>query len=417
MRENKILEFKENIESNTFLKTVSAFANYCTGCIIFGICDDGTAKGVDNPVDACLRIENKINDNIRPAPTYTLTINDNDTITLEVCLGTFKPYFYKGKAYKRNDSSSIEVDRLELNRLILEGQNLSFEELVSSKQNLQFNVLEKELIETVEIKALNEDILKILNLYSSEGKFNNAAALLADENNYKGVDIVKFGNNMDEIMDRETFENVSIISLLKDTVDIYKKYYQYEKINDTVRTKVELIPEKAFREAIGNALIHRLWDNNLFIRISMYSDKIEITSPGGLPSGLSKEEYLDGQISLLRNTIIGNTFYRLKYIEKFGTGILRIKNAYINSLVKPEFKVYDNSITIVLPVISYGVDLTDEEKIIVNLLNNNMKLSRNQIESEVKFSKDKTIRVLNALIDKNIILKSGKARGVRYYLK
>lgn len=417
MRENKILEFKENIESNTFLKTVSAFANYCTGCITFGICDDGTVKGVDNPVDACLRIENKINDNIKPVPTYTLTINDNDTITLEVCLGSFKPYFYKGKAYKRNDSSSIEVDRLELNRLILEGQNLSFEDLVSSKQNLQFKVLEKELIETVEIKLLNEDILKTLNFYTSEGKFNNAAALLADENDYKGVDIVKFGSNMDEIMDREIFENISIISLLKNTVDIYKKYYQYEKINDTVRTKVESIPEKAFREAIANALLHRLWDVNSFIRISMYSDKIEITSPGGLPSGMSKEEYLDGQISLLRNTIISNVFYRLKYIEKFGTGILRIKNAYINSLVKPEFKTYENSITIILPVISFDVDLTDDEKIIVNLLKSNMKLSRNQIESEAQFSKDKTIRVLNALIDKKVVLKSGKARGVRYYLK
>ena len=56
----------------------------------------------------------------------------------------------------------------------------------------------------------------------------------------------------------------------------------------------------------------------------MYENRIEISSPGGLPSELSEEEYLNGQISILRNPIIGNVFFRLKYIEKFGTGILRI---------------------------------------------------------------------------------------------
>ena len=60
MRESKDLEFKETI-TNSFLKTVSAFANYRNGKIIFGISDNGDIKGISNPVQACLDIENKIN--------------------------------------------------------------------------------------------------------------------------------------------------------------------------------------------------------------------------------------------------------------------------------------------------------------------------------------------------------------------
>lgn len=65
MRETNNWEFKENI-TNTFLKTVSAFANYGDGEIRFGIKDDGTVFGVKDPIQMCLNIENKINDSIRP---------------------------------------------------------------------------------------------------------------------------------------------------------------------------------------------------------------------------------------------------------------------------------------------------------------------------------------------------------------
>lgn len=226
MKEHKALEYKETIDSNTFLKTVSAYANYGSGRIVFGIDDDGKTIGISNPVDACLRIEHKINDNIKPSPDYTLGITNDNTIILEVQEGPYKPYFYKGKAYKRNDTSTLIVERLELNRLVLEGQNRNFEELEATSQDLTFDTLEKEFINTVKIKDLNDDILKTLGFYTNQEKFNNAAALLSDHNPFKGVDIIKFGNDIDEILDRVTYEHISVISLLKETVNVYKKYYQ-----------------------------------------------------------------------------------------------------------------------------------------------------------------------------------------------
>ena len=85
MRENKRLEYKENMESGTFLKTISAYANYGGGKIIFGIADDGTVKGISKPEEACLNLENKINDSIKPVPEYSIEIGEDSTIILSVC--------------------------------------------------------------------------------------------------------------------------------------------------------------------------------------------------------------------------------------------------------------------------------------------------------------------------------------------
>ena len=417
MRESKYLEYKENLTSNTFLKTVSAYANYGEGKIVFGIDDSGIVIGISDPVNECLNLENKINDSIKPVPEYNLEIQDDSTIILTVFEGMYKPYLYKGKAYKRNDSSTIEVERLEYNRLVLEGSNQSFEELTSSDQQLTFSKLSTELIRVMGIEQLTKDILKTLELYSDQNGFNNAAALLADNNHFKGIDIIRFGDSIDEIMERKTFENVSILSQMEQSIQMFHQYYRYEKIEGMERKSVDKIPEKAFREAVANALVHRMWDIPASIKISMYPDKIEISSPGGLPAGLSEDEYLNGQISLLRNPIIGNVFFRLKYIEKFGTGILRINRAYANALIKPSYQIFSNSIKVILPVIRTDYNLNETEKMLLAFLKNRNNLTRKEIEKLSGMEKTKIIRGLNNLIQKNIVQREGNGRGTRYKIK
>ena len=253
---------------------------------------------------------------------------------------------------------------------------ISFE---TKNKSLHFNQ-----IRVMGIEQLTKDILKTLELYSDKNGFNNAAALLADNNHFKGIDIIRFGDSIDEIMERKS---------------------------------VDKIPEKAFREAVANALVHRMWDIPASIKISMYPDKIEISSPGGLPAGLSEDEYLNGQISLLRNPVIGNVFFRLKYIEKFGTGIMRINYAYKNILVKPEYRIFSNSIRIILPVIKSDYKLNEAEKRLINILTDSGSMTRNEVEKAAEMEKSKTIRILNGLIDKNIIQKKGMGRATKYELK
>ena len=346
MKESRELELKSTI-TNTFLKTVSAFSNYNTGKIIFGVDDNGKIVGLENIEELCLDLENKINDNISPKPDFKF-IKDKkkNIITLIVEEGMNKPYLYKGKAYKRNDTSTVEVDKIELNRLTLSGLNQYYEGLKAKNQNLEFNILKKELEEKLFLNNFSKDILKTLNLYDEKNGYNNAAELLADKNTFSGVDIAKFGKNIDEILDRNLLLNISIILQYKKTLEVFNRYYKYEQIIGSERIEKELIPERAFREVIANALIHRTWDVNSNIRISMYEDKLEVSSPGGLPSGISEKEYLNGQISQLRNPILANIFFRLKYIEMFGTGIRRINESYKDFAVKPNFEIFENSIKI-----------------------------------------------------------------------
>ena len=94
---------------------------------------------------------------------------------------------------------------------------------------------------------------------SKDRKFNNAAALLADENDFYGIDIARFGNSINEIMDRETISGTSVLKQYNSALAMIRRYYQYEEISEIERKKVDLIPENAYREAVANALIHRDW--------------------------------------------------------------------------------------------------------------------------------------------------------------
>ena len=416
MRETRILEFKETI-TNTFLKTVSAFSNYDGGTILFGVDDDGNIKGLPDVKQACLDIENKINDSITPQPDYTLEIQNNDqTIKLTVKSGLQKPYLYKSKAYKRNDTATIEVDTLEFSRLVLDGKNIRFEELPCKDQELSFEILHRKLKETVRIENFDKDTLKTLNLYDDVNGFNNAAGLLADKNHFPGIDIVKFGENISIIQKRSTFENISVLEVYEKAIEVFRDYYQYEVIQGADRKKMEKIPEAAFREAIANALIHRVWDVDSQIRVSMFDDRIDIVSPGGLLSGITEEEYLSGKLSVLRNRNLANVFYRLGFVEIFGTGITRIKQLYAEALIKPDFEVSENAIKIVLPIFEKNADLTEDEIVVYKLLSKTMLKPISEVAPYVPFGKSKTTKLLKEMCQKGVITVEGKGKGTKYII-
>lgn len=417
MRETRMIEFKEEI-TNSFLKTVSAFSNYDGGDIYFGIDDNGNIKGLSNTKQACLDIENKINDSITPQPDYTMELQNNDrTIKLTVKSGTQKPYLYKSKAYKRNDTATIEVDALEFSRLILAGKNIRFEELPCEDQALKFDILSRKLKECIHLEIFNQDTLKTLNLYNNTTGYNNAAGILADKNHFPGIDMVKFGETISVIQKRATFDQISVLEVYDKALEVFRDYYQYEEIKGADRKKVEKISEAAFREAIANALIHREWDIASQIRVSMFNDRIEIVSPGGLPPGITEDEYLSGKISVLRNRNLANVFYRLGFVEIFGTGITRIKQLYEGGLKQPEFEVSENTIKMVLPVLENNLNLTEDERKVYRILSKTMLKSMSEIAPYLDFGKSKTTQLLKNMEKKGIVKIEGRGRGTKYAIK
>lgn len=273
------------------------------------------------------------------------------------------------------------------------------------------------LKEILGIDELSKDVLTSLELYDKKNGYNNAAELLADSNGFLGIDAVRFGDSISIIKDRETHVNESILIQYKEMIDMYRKYYQYEEIVGSTRNKKEIIPEAAFREAIANALVHRTWDVKTNITVSMFENRVEITSPGGLPKGVTKEEYLRGGISVLRNPIIGNVFLRLNLIERFGTGIRRIEEVYKDSLIKPQYLITDNMIKVVLPVMDESMEgLSVVETAILNILKEygSMKMSSSEVARLANLGKTRVVEILNSLSSAGYVEKIGVGRGTGY---
>lgn len=415
MRETNDLEFKESI-TKTFLKTVSAFANYGTGRIVFGVDDSGATIGLSDPTADALRIENMINDSLDPVPHFSLDIDENDrTVLLTVAEGKSKPYLYSKKAYRRADSATVEVDRTEFGRLVLTGRNLTFDEIASSRTDLTFSLLSQRLMEHLGLTAFDENSLRTLGLLNTDGTYTKAAEIFSDRNGLAGIDIVKFGDNISELLDRKTVAGESILGQYDAALEMYERYCTYETVSQAARKRVERAPFEAFREAVANALVHRTWDAAANVTISIHSNRVVIVSPGGLPSGVAAEDYLGGGISIPRNPIVANIFFRLDYIEQFGTGIARINEAYGNLPAKPIFEIRENSLAVTLPFgAAQAAKLTADESAMLDEMSRNLLLSRKELEARTGFSKDKAIRLLNGLVSRGLVVKEGSGRGRKY---
>ena len=401
--------------SNTFLKTVSAFANYGGGRILFGVADDGTEVGLDDPVATRLSIENKINDSLSPIPDYTLAANPRTgVVTLTVLEGLHKPYLYHSKAYRRADTATVEVDQVELTRLVLEGKNLTFEDMPSERADLSFTYLGTWLRNALGIAEVTPDVLRSLELMGADGAYNKAGGLCADVNDMPGVDMVRFGDSISIFLDRETYEHRSVLEQYDLAVAFFRRYFVYEEVVGFERVTRERIPETAFREAVANALVHRQWDVGSHVRVALFDDRVEVSSPGGLPRGLSEREYLNGQVSALRNPIIGNLFFRLHLIERFGTGVLRIRDAYRGSATQPQFDVYDNSLCVTLPIVQERSSLAPDERLVWDFLSGASR-SMSEITAGTGFGKTKAQALLKRMAEAGSVEVTGTGRGTRYH--
>ena len=122
-------------------------------------------------------------------------------------------------------------------------------------------------------------------------------------------------------------------------------------------------------------------------------------------------------MKLLRNRNLANVFYKLGFVEIFGTGITRIKQLYEEGLIKPDFEVSENAIRIVLPIFEKNANLTEDEKTIYKILSKTMLKPISEIALYVPFGKSKTTQLLKDMGQKGVITVEGKGRGTKYIIK
>lgn len=412
-RESRTLEFHEaklGDDMKTYLKTVSAFANYHTGRILFGVRDDGNVVPVSDPMKLCLSIRNQIDDNLEPIPDFSLSIEDNGTVALYVEKGEDTPYLYKGVAYHRSDSTSRPVDRQELRKLSLRGMNLSFENLRAQNQELTFNTFRTWCQDKIGLEDLSLDTLKTFQLYTDQNGFTNAALLLSDQNSFPGVDIVRFGEDHSQILERRILQHSSVLEVYEQACAFFESRYSFEKVEGFTRKLFFTIPPEAFREVLANALVHRDWDSTGNIQIAFDPEGVTVLSQGGHLDGLHPEDCLNRRISIPCNQNLAIVFNRLGLIEKFGTGIDRIKKSYHTGVEKPHFHISDRLIEITLPVLHTIGELSPEEQRVLQLIRSGV--SRRQDLSEwLGYTQYTLTKILKVLQEKKLITKTGSTRN------
>jgi len=300
--ENEKIEFKENAKTNTYIKTVVAFANGNGGKIVFGVKDNGEIIGVENEFEVMDGIINAILDSCYPmiVPDISLHTLENRTIILvEIEGGKKKPYYLKSKGmqkgtYIRSGATTriIEEDYV-LKELVLEGENKYFDQQICYEESVNDEEIEKfcEWLEElarensgsdVKIKKVTKNTLlgwKVLEEKNGEIFLTNAYILLSGRENWEVSRRIQCGVFKGEtrsiFVDKREFEGSIIIQLEK----AYK--YVLEKINlssDIVgiyRVDKYEIPPKSIRELIANAIIHRSYLEPNDIQVALYDNSQE----------------------------------------------------------------------------------------------------------------------------------------------
>lgn len=308
-----------------------------------GINKNGQVVGVEDVDLTQLQIKDRIKNNIQPSTLGLFdvtveTIDNKEVIKVIISSGTEKPYYLRKKGrtpegcYIRVGSSKERMTERMIDDMYAKRIKNTLKEIDSPRQELTFNQL-KIYYEEHGLK-LNDNYLQNLDLLTSEGKYNYNAFLLADENNVS-IKLVKYvGTNKLELLENLEFGNRCLITATQRILDrLDVENTTYAKIEYFGRKEQEKIDSKALKEAVINAIVHNDYSYGNSPIIELYSDRIEITSAGGLPQELSQEEFLEG-VTAPRNKELIRVFKDVDLIENIGSGVLRILDAYDKSCFK-----------------------------------------------------------------------------------
>ena len=355
-QESETVELKAIVVED-IKKEVIAFANCEGGKLYIGVQDDGTVSGVDNPDETSLQISNMVRDAIKPDLTMflhyeTVTVDGKKIVTVDIQQGTERPYYIAKKGlrpegvYVRQGYSSVPATNTAIRRMIKETDGDHFEEMRSLEQNLTFESAKKVFAERNVKFGLTQ--MKTLGMVTQDGVYTNLGLLLSDQCVHTIKAAVFQGTTQSEFKDRKEFSG-SLFRQMNETYDFIDFRNQTHSTFDKLyRIDRRDYPETAVREALLNLLVHREYSFCASTFISLYADRLEFTSIGGLVSGVSLKDITMG-ISVCRNSKLANVFYRLELIEAYGTGIIKIMGAYEGTGMTPQIETSDNAFKIILP--------------------------------------------------------------------
>ena len=425
MFEDKHTEFKSKFVDE-IKKTVVAFANTDGGTLYIGINNDGSVCGVVDADDCLLRVSNTIRDSIKPdvssfCNTTVEQMDGQTVIRLEVQQGTSRPYYIAGKGirpkgvYVRQGASNAPASKTVILNMIKESSGDNYEEARSLNQQLTFEYADKYFADKK--IAFGEQQKRTLKLIDKDNSYTNLALLLSDQCMHTIRFAVFEGDSKTSFKDRREFSG----SLLKQLEEAFAYIDMFNRTSSKFvgldRIDKRAYPVEAIREALLNAIVHRDYGYSASTLISIFDNRIEFVTVGGLIKGFTKNDIMLG-ISVLRNRNLADVFYRLKLIEAYGVGLPKINECYSDSVQKPKIEISDNAFKISLPNTVLDIppktdDLSEREKAIISLLGDR-EMTRPDIQNAVGCSQTTAITTLNRLVEHGYLIKTGKGINTKY---
>jgi len=351
-------EFKEGLSKDIDREMV-AFANSSGGKILLGVDDSGNVVGISKSNDIISKIHT-IARNCDP-PVDISVETYGKIIVIDVKEGERKPYRCSKGFFIRDGANSQKLTTEEIAELMRYEGKIRFDEILRPEIDVEEHLSPERLEKFMDMAGISNllnhsDILYNLGAARrKDGKtvMNNAGLLFFAKDPWQVhfhsavICALYKGRKKVDILDRKDLKG-DIIENIEDAMIFLKRHLnlRYE-IGPSRRKEVLEIPEVALKEAVTNAVCHRnYFEKGANVMIEVFDDRVEISSPGGLPKPLSEKDF--GKRSVARNPIIAMLLNRAGYIEKSGTGIERMRNAMKEAgMPEPEFE-FDGFFTVIL---------------------------------------------------------------------
>ena len=366
MIESKKIEYKRQVTPE-LEKEVVAFLNTNEGGFIYiGIDKTGKTIGVPNPDAVQLELKDRFKNNILPSCMGLFDIllekrNDKNVIKIIVAGGYEKPYYIKkyGLSEKgtfiRIGSASEPMPSRQIEELFTKRTRYSIGKIKSPKKDLRFQQLQ--IYYQSMGKTLNEQFARNLELLNEDGDYNYVAYLMNDINNIS-VRVARYaGTNQVDLIQNEEYGHESLIKATQQVLDkLNLENRTFTKITYKQRIEHRLWNPVALREAVINAFVHNDYTYEVAPKFEIFKDRLVITSCGGLPYGISQEEFFSGT-SIPRNKELMRIFRDVELVEHLGSGIPRILQSY----PKESFRFMENTLRVIFPIDEDLQALMEEE--------------------------------------------------------
>jgi len=440
--DSSTVELKSSVpKSDQIIKTMIAFCNHHGGKLVVGVEDDRTITGLyEKELEDCLEwVEKAVYEASFPPiiPRVSLQrIDDKNLLIIEVSSGMNKPYYRRSEGlekgtYIRVGRNTVRATPETIEELRWQTAGIHFEALPVYRATIED--LDKKLITSFLEQRKNGgeiefsiDILKAYGLMITEHShdYPTTAGLLLFGKNPQSI----FSEAMCICTHFQGNEGRDVIATVDCEGSLFTQFnaaYNFVlsrltksfKIEDPQRSEKLEIPKKAIREVILNAFVHRNYHIPAPIKVAVWSDRIEIFSPGSFPGPMNN---LRTGRSYIRNPHICKAFREAGYIEKLGSGFIVMLDSY-QAYHLPSPQVIDGG-DYVKCVLSrptayqkYVVP-EDLQSQILTLFRSHPELPTKEIIKALGVPRTTLHRALTALLENGIIERTGRTHTTRYRL-